>query len=222
MDSLSRIIYVFYIQWSMHCVICVNNYPTRCNNIHFIYICKLLYMFRVVSPPIISSSYHWIFSVWHYWDHYCYLWWTWLDWNWFRCTIHSTSTPEPVPIQPRSRQVAVTVSIMPDTVDTGIWAPDDGRRYHPKHVEQFADINKLCVVASCWIIIDADCLCILQEAECEKSAMDIKYNTDTKIEDNSRMFKLQKANFDKEVNTAVSIQDLTTSMCRQSSWSCFK
>ena len=62
--------------------------------------------------------------------------------------------------------------------------------------------------------------CILQEAECEKSAMDIKYNTDTKIEDNSRMFKLQKANFDKEVNTAVSIQDLTTSMCRQSLWSC--
>lgn len=50
--------------------------------------------------------------------------------------------------------------------------------------------------------------------------MDIKYNTDTKIEDNSRMFKLQKANFDKEVNTAVSMQDLTTSMCRQNSWSC--
>lgn len=33
--------------------------------------------------------------------------------------------------------------------------------------------------------------------------MDIKYNTDTKVEDNSRMFKLQKANFDKEINTAV-------------------
>merc|ERR1711863_151554 len=32
--------------------------------------------------------------------------------------------------------------------------------------------------------------------------IDVKYNTDTKIEDNSRAFKLQKANFDKEVNTA--------------------
>merc|ERR1719251_606199 len=42
----------------------------------------------------------------------------------------------------------------------------------------------------------------IREAECEKSAMDVKYNTDTKIEDNSRAFKLQKANFDKEVNTA--------------------
>lgn len=37
--------------------------------------------------------------------------------------------------------------------------------------------------------------------------MDIKYSTDTKIEDNSRMFKLQKANFDQEINTAVSIFD---------------
>lgn len=36
--------------------------------------------------------------------------------------------------------------------------------------------------------------------------MDVKYNTDTKIEDNSRAFKLQKANFDKEVNTAVRIE----------------
>merc|ERR1712117_275011 len=42
----------------------------------------------------------------------------------------------------------------------------------------------------------------IREAECEKAAMDVKYSTDTKIEDNSRGFKLQKANFDSEVNTA--------------------
>merc|ERR1711963_658217 len=42
----------------------------------------------------------------------------------------------------------------------------------------------------------------IREAECEKAAMDIKYSTDTKIEDNSRGFKLQKANFDMEVNAA--------------------
>ena len=41
----------------------------------------------------------------------------------------------------------------------------------------------------------------IREAECEKAAMDVKYNTDTKIEDNSRAFKLQKAHFDKEVNS---------------------
>jgi hypothetical protein len=51
--------------------------------------------------------------------------------------------------------------------------------------------------------------------------MDIKYNTDTKIEDNSRMYKLQKANFDKEVNTAVSVQDLTMSVCKLCSGSFF-
>jgi len=44
-------------------------------------------------------------------------------------------------------------TLMPDTVDKMIWAPDDGWRYHPKYVEQFADINKLYIVASCWIII---------------------------------------------------------------------
>ena len=34
-------------------------------------------------------------------------------------------------------------------------APDDGWRYHPKHVEQFPDIlvNEQCNVASCWIYI---------------------------------------------------------------------
>jgi len=31
-------------------------YPTRCNVTQFIYICKLLYMFRVVLPPIIRSA----------------------------------------------------------------------------------------------------------------------------------------------------------------------
>jgi len=38
--------------------------------------------------------------------------------------------------------------------DTVIWAPDDGWTYHPKQVEQFADINKLYIDASCWIITD--------------------------------------------------------------------
>lgn len=48
----------------------------------------------------------------------------------------------------------------------------------------------------------------IREAECEKSAMDVKYSTDTKIEDNSRMYKLQKAHFDQEINTAVRAMDI--------------
>ena len=35
--------------------------------------------------------------------------------------------------------------------------------------------------------------------------MDVKYETDTKIEDNARHYKLQKAQFDREINTAVSL-----------------
>ena len=53
----------------------------------------------------------------------------------------------------RQRQVAVTVLQITDAVDIVVCAPDDGWRYHPKHVEQFPDINKLCKVASCWIYI---------------------------------------------------------------------
>jgi hypothetical protein len=29
---------------------------------------------------------------------------------------------------------------IPDAVDTAVCAPDDGWKYHPKHVEQFPDI----------------------------------------------------------------------------------
>uniref|UniRef100_A0A8D9E4A6 Flotillin-2 n=1 Tax=Cacopsylla melanoneura TaxID=428564 RepID=A0A8D9E4A6_9HEMI len=48
----------------------------------------------------------------------------------------------------------------------------------------------------------------IREAECEKSAMDIKYTTDSKIENNARLFKLQKATFDAEVSTAKAESEL--------------
>ena len=54
----------------------------------------------------------------------------------------------------RSLQVAVTVSLIPDTADKMLCASDDGWRYHTKHVEQSTDINKLYIVTSCWTIID--------------------------------------------------------------------
>jgi hypothetical protein len=44
-----------------------------------------------------------------------------------------------------------TIAAIQDAIDTVVQDPDDGWRYHPKHVEQFPDINKLCKVASCWI-----------------------------------------------------------------------
>jgi hypothetical protein len=42
---------------------------------------------------------------------------------------------------------------IPDAVDTVVCAPDDGRRSHTKHVEQFTEIYKLCNVVSCFVII---------------------------------------------------------------------
>ena len=48
---------------------------------------------------------------------------------------------------------AAIVWQIPDAVDTVVCAPDDVWKYHPKHVEQFPDINKICNVASCWIYI---------------------------------------------------------------------
>jgi hypothetical protein len=42
---------------------------------------------------------------------------------------------------------------IPDAVDTGVCAPDEGWKYNPKYVEQFPDKYKLCNVASCWIYI---------------------------------------------------------------------
>ena len=59
---LETFLFSFYIQGSVHREIYANNCPTTSNNMQFIYICKLLYMFRVVSPPIIRRSCHCIHS----------------------------------------------------------------------------------------------------------------------------------------------------------------
>jgi hypothetical protein len=74
--------------------------------------------------------------------------------------VDCTDTPK-ICYLPLSRQVAVTEWQIPDAIDTVVCAPDDGWRYHPKRVEQFPDINKLCNVASCWIYIGICKVCIL-------------------------------------------------------------
>ena len=91
----------------------------------FIYIWKLLYMFRVVPPPIIRSAYNCIYSIWYLSHRYCYL------------LLIAAGRSSGVTNSRCCRYSCMT--------------PDDGLWYHPKHVEQFLDINKLCNVASCWI-----------------------------------------------------------------------
>jgi len=42
---------------------------------------KLLYMFRVVSPPIISCTHNCIYSIWYLSNRYCYLTLSWKCWK---------------------------------------------------------------------------------------------------------------------------------------------
>ena len=44
----------------------VDNCPTRCDYMQFIFCCDLLYMFQAVTPPIIRRTYDCIYSIW-YW-----------------------------------------------------------------------------------------------------------------------------------------------------------
>ena len=48
-------------------------------------------------------------------------------------------------------KVAVTVFLIPDTVDTVLWVSYEGWRYRPKHVQQSTVINKLLF---CCILLD--------------------------------------------------------------------
>jgi hypothetical protein len=126
--------------------------PTRCNFTQFIYIWKLLYMFRggtcthhqeriqlylqhlaFVTPLLLSAA---------------------ISWNRFECVVGGVRHPQHTLTGSNSSTIAADSSNgVTNTVDTGVCAPDDGWKYHPKHVEQFPDINKLCNVASCWIYI---------------------------------------------------------------------
>ena len=58
----------WYIYWPYSDI-----YPKRCNLTQFIYLWKLLYMFRVVSPPIIRTTHVCIYSIWYLSNRYCYL-----------------------------------------------------------------------------------------------------------------------------------------------------
>jgi hypothetical protein len=108
-------------------------------------------MFRVVLPPIIRRAHNCIHSIWYLSHRYCYLTLSWKSWNRFECVVGGVR-------QTQHTQTCSTIAAdssyvveKPDAVDTVVCVPDDGWKYHPKHVDQFPDINKLCNVAYCWI-----------------------------------------------------------------------
>jgi len=79
----------------------------RLYTVYYISVNCSLYMFRVVTPPIIRSTYNCNYSIWHRSNRLCYL-----RLAWSSCSSCSTTA----------------------TIITGICAPDDVWSYHPKHV----------------------------------------------------------------------------------------
>jgi hypothetical protein len=135
-------------------------------------------MFRVVLPPIIRSAYNCIYSIWYLSHCYCYLSLSWKSWNRFECAVGGVCYCY-LPLSwkswnrfecavggvryPQHTQTGSNSSTIAADSSNGVTntrccryscsASDDGWKYHPKHVEQFPDINKLCNFASCWIYI---------------------------------------------------------------------
>jgi hypothetical protein len=101
--------YVWIVQEIMEIILLYSNIYNKMQRYAVYFIWKLIYMFRVVPPPIIRSANHCIYSIWYLSHRYL----------------------------PLYRQV--TVWQIPDAVDTVGCAPDDRLKYHPKHVEQFPD-----------------------------------------------------------------------------------
>jgi hypothetical protein len=75
-------------------------YPARRNVTQFIYIWKLLYMFRVVLPPFIRSAYNCIYSIWYLSHRYCYLPLSWKSWNRFESAVGGVRHPTALPRVP--------------------------------------------------------------------------------------------------------------------------
>jgi hypothetical protein len=89
-----------------------------------------------------------IYSIWYLSHHYCYL-----PLSWFECAVGGVRRPQ-------HTQTGFNYSTKAADSSNGVTntrccryslcSPGDGWKYHPKHVEQFPDINKLCKVVSCW------------------------------------------------------------------------
>jgi hypothetical protein len=93
------------------------------------FIWKLLYMFRVIPPPIIRSANNCIYSIW-YLSHRV------------PCAVGGVRHPQHTQTSSNTSTLAAGSSNLwqiPDAVDTVVCALHDGWKYRPKHVEQFSD-----------------------------------------------------------------------------------
>jgi hypothetical protein len=73
--------YVFYVHGSVHRESISINVQQDATIYSLLYFCRLLYMFWVVIPPIIRSTYNCNYSIWHWSNRLCYLPLWWRSWN---------------------------------------------------------------------------------------------------------------------------------------------
>ena len=97
----------------------------------------MLWMFQAVPPPIIRSSKTVCAASGTLSNFYCYLPLSWKSSNSYVTVAGSSKV--------------LTKNLM---LYIQFWAPDDGRRNHLKHVEHFAETNKLCNVVSCSLYLE--------------------------------------------------------------------
>ena len=73
------------LTFKVPCIVSIFRYISNKMQRYTLYFWKLLYMFRVVSPPIIRSTYNCVSSIWYLSKRDCYLPLSWKSWNWFEC-----------------------------------------------------------------------------------------------------------------------------------------
>jgi len=98
-DLWMRLVSASWCQWTAKITTVILTFMGPCILIIFWYIsnkmwrytvyfiCKLLYMFRVLPSPIIRSANNCIYSIWYLSRLYCYLLLLWKIWNWFECAV---------------------------------------------------------------------------------------------------------------------------------------
>ena len=129
-----------YSVWQKYMILCfwfrapliyINNCPMRRSTKQSIYYsASSLYMFRVLTTPIIRSTQNSNYSL-----------------------RYGAATSSLATLQGGSRTV-------PEAVVTVLCTPDNGYSWHSKHVEWTCRIiNRLLCVASCWKIINIDQRC---------------------------------------------------------------
>jgi hypothetical protein len=90
-SKISPLLTLILLTWSIGWVpnsipVCIQQDAT----LHSLFVWELLYMFRVVLPPIIRNAYNCIYSIWYLSHRYCYLSLSWKSWNRFECAVGGT------------------------------------------------------------------------------------------------------------------------------------